>query len=123
MIVAARLQEPDQVPVYLTYQANYLYPVDRKKYGIMLVYFFPDILYHEMKSLWRRHKGQCDICAEFGVIVEASAFGGRIRWPSDTSENHILFHQLNPLKMSKTLMRLIHLGMDLWVQHLKSIDS
>lgn len=91
MLTAARLEEPDEVPVWLVWQPYYHTPVDRSEYGTSMVYFFPDILLERMEKLWRRHRGQAYIGPEFGVVIEATGFGGVTRWPFDLSEKQVIF--------------------------------
>ena len=86
MLTAAQLKEPDQVPVLLTHQANFTFPDNRSEFGVQIAYFFPDVLYRLMKRTWSRYRGQFDICPEFSVMIEPSAFGGLVRWPVDMSE-------------------------------------
>ena len=58
MLQAARFEEPDQVPVLMTHQANFTFPEDKSKHGIQIAYFFPDVLFELMQQTWRRYRGQ-----------------------------------------------------------------
>jgi len=81
---AARMEEPDEVPVSLLTSARFFSHL----YGVKVFKFFhdprtmldatlytmkrfPDIVF--FPGLW----------ADYGIVVEASAFGSRIYWPED----------------------------------------
>ena len=81
---AARMEEPDEVPVSLLTSARFF----SRLYGVRVFKFFHDprtmleATLHTMKrfpdivffpGLW----------ADYGIVVEPSAFGSRIYWPKD----------------------------------------
>lgn len=83
-LCAARMEEPDEVPVSLLTSARLF----SRLYGIKVFQFFHDpkmmldAILHTMKrfpdivlfpGLW----------ADYGIVVEPSAFGSRIYWPEN----------------------------------------
>jgi MtaA/CmuA family methyltransferase len=83
MLVAAALEEPDQVPVWMDLDCRYLVaPAD---FGLAdyVMYFCPSVQLDLLLEARAKFNGLIFIRPHYNVAVEASAFGCKIRWPRE----------------------------------------
>ena len=81
MEIAAALGEPDQVPISLIIDANWL----SKAYGVRerALYVCPDRLLDLQLRARKRFRGLVSVKPDLGIVIEPSALGCRIVWPED----------------------------------------